>query len=107
MKINEDWKTLKPLVGKFLNDLDVLYKGAENIADAISRAEERGYKKGYKQGKHDGKEATKSEYGNNYNWLCRCMKYENEINKYLELSFDDREIINNMLDVMTRNGDNS
>lgn len=100
MKINEDWKTLKPLVGKFLSDLDLLYKGAENVADAISRAEERGYKKGYQQGKHDGKEATKTEYGKNYNWLCKCLQHENEINKYLKLSVNSRETINNILDVM-------
>lgn len=92
-KVNEQWKELRPQIGSFVSALDGLYKGAENIDEAISKAEFRGYEKGYKA---DKKEICNGCNGQNF--YNSCNGYIEPIKKFMELSNDSKYAIRRLIE---------
>lgn len=96
MSAREDWKVLKPQIGQFINTLDGLYKGAENIDEAIKKAEERGYKKGFQEGNVKAcSDCARAKLFDKYNGHYAIF------DKYLELSDTDRRIVYDMINALS------
>lgn len=96
-KANEEWKVLKPQIGQFVNTLDVLYKGAEDIAEATNKAEERGYKKGFADGK---KEGCKNCFADDF--AKKCNGHYSIIEKFLSLDYIGFCVVRDMIDALSK-----
>ena len=88
------WKELKSEIGQFVSQLDGLYKGAENIDEAISKAEVRGYKAGYDKCKLSEicKDCPKAE------WFNECNGYFEVIRTFMSLPDYDKITVKRLID---------
>lgn len=92
MKVNEHWKELRPQIGAFVSELDGLYKGAENIEEALAKAEERGYKRGLNEDKQNICDKC-----NVKDFYSKCNGHFDFIEKYIELSNSSKLSIKTMV----------
>lgn len=95
-KANEEWKALKPQIGQFVNTLDVLYRGAEDIDEAITRAEARGYKKGFADGKKECCENCLAD-----DFAKKCNGHYSIIEKFLSLDYMGFCVVSHMINALT------
>lgn len=92
MKVNEHWKELRPQIGAFVSELDGLYKGAENMDEALTKAEFKGYQKGYEE---DKKNICNSCDANAF--YRNCNGYLTTIDTFMELSDKSKEIVKRLI----------
>ncbi|MBQ8234500.1 MAG: hypothetical protein IJZ36_02830 [Bacilli bacterium] len=91
--INEDWKTLRPLIGNFISKLDSLTKGCEDVETLLKKVEKKSYEKGLSDSKKDL--CNDCELHKFYN---SCKGYYNIIDIFLHLSSDSRHLVVSLID---------
>lgn len=92
MKVNEYWKELRPQIGAFVSMLDGLYKGAENIDEALAKAEFKGYQRGYEEDKRNKCQACGIK-----DFYQKCNGSYDIIEKYIALSNSSKLSIKTMI----------
>ena len=92
MTVNEQWKQLRPQIGSFISSLDGLYKGAENLDEALAKAEERGYKKGFQDDKQ-----TICKHCNANEFYRKCNGYLATVETFASLSDKSKETVKKMI----------
>lgn len=92
MEVNEHWKELRPQIGAFVNELEGLYKGAENLDEALTKAEARGFQKGFSEDKQN---ICNSCYQKEF--FFNCNGNIDLIEKFLKLSNSSKLSIKTMI----------
>lgn len=91
-KANEEWKVLKPQIGAFINTLDGLYKGAEDMDEAVSNAYKKGYEKGVKEDKK-----VFCDYCKEKKFYELCNGNYRTIELFVNLPWDKRKIASDII----------
>lgn len=99
-KISDEWKALKPQIGKFVGEVNNLLKDSEDIDQAIDKAEKRGYEKGFNANKDDiCKDCSHKEFA------CKCNGNYTTINLFLELKPAEKLLIRDIINSLHRKGE--
>lgn len=96
-EVGNDWKNLRPQIGNLISKIDSLVQGSENIENLKKKAEDKGYERGLAE--------VRKDFCNDcpmIDFYTKCNGHYRIIDVYLQLSVENKQLINNLIDRLAK-----